>query len=74
MKFKELRKLEMFQAFKEATVITSFQTILKTDNSHIKDLDEKYDNYEVVEILVAFNQLIIKVKEWQRDTLNYKVN
>lgn len=63
MKFKELRKLEMFQAFKEATVITSFQTILKTDNSHIKDLDEKYDNYEVVEILVAFNQLIIKVKE-----------
>ena len=60
MKFKELRKLEMFQAFKEATVITSFQTILKTDNSHIKDLDEKYDNYEVVEILVAFNQLIIK--------------
>ena len=63
MKFKELRKLEMFQAFKEATVITSFQTILKTDNSHIKDLDEKYDNYEVVEILVAFTQLIIKVKE-----------
>lgn len=63
MKFKELRKLEMFQAFKEATVITNFKTILNTDNSHIKDLDEKYDNYEVVEILVAFNQLVIKVKE-----------